>query len=193
MTIKNHTLEDSQILTRLNEGDKEAFNLLYSKYWSFVYNHAFKRIPKSNLAEDVVQEVFTQLWLRKSYEDIKNLPGYFYIATRNQVFKIQRKERFYFPVEEIFEEINGQFESADSILLYKELLFAYQQMLDKLSPQQKQIFEMKYQQNLEINEIAEKLNISPKTVRNQLGRALSRLRAAINLISILIILTNIKL
>lgn len=187
-----HSLEDSLLLSRLRDGDKLAFDSLYSKYWLMVYNQSKKRLGQEYLAEEVVQEVFTQFWIRRSKDEIKNLPGYFYIATRNQVFKIQKREQLYFPVEEILDELKGHYDSADSELLYKELYNAYLQLLNKLSPQQKEIYEMKFHENLEVHEIAERLNISQKTVRNQLGRALSRLRSALNLISFLLVIIHIK-
>jgi len=157
-----HTVEDTLLLARLKDSDKKAFDSLYTKYWEFVFNNAYKRLTNVILAEDVVQEVFAQLWLRRTQEAIKNLPAYFYIAARNQVYKLQRKEQQYVPVTEIVEEVKSQYESADAQLLYKELLAAYKGLVERLPPQQREIFEMKYNENLEAKEIAERLQVSPK-------------------------------
>ncbi|GAA4806937.1 RNA polymerase sigma-70 factor [Olivibacter ginsenosidimutans] len=173
-------------------GDKSAFQALYTKYWDMVFNNAYKRLGNLNLSEDVVQEVFSQLWLRREQEQIRNLPAYLYIATRNQVYKLQRKEQIYIPITEIAEELRLQRESADAQILYKELLETYRQLIEHLPPQQREIFKLRYDENLETNEIAEQLKISPKTVRNQLGRALSRLKTAFTFLLILTIYMLLK-
>ncbi|WP_028297255.1 RNA polymerase sigma factor [Olivibacter sitiensis] len=176
MARQSVVLEDSELLSKLRDDNRHAFNLLYDKYWEFVYNNALKRLVDHTLAEDVVQEVFTQLWLRKHLDDIKNLPAYFYIATRNQVFKLQKREGKYIPVEEIAQELLVTHENAEAKLLYKELQMAYQQLIANLPPQQQLIYELKYNKGLSTEEIASMLNLSPKTVRNQLGRTLNRIR-----------------
>lgn len=76
MSVHVHTVEDTLLLARLKDSDKKAFDSLYTKYWEFVFNNAYKRLTNVNLAEDVVQEVFAQLWLRRTQEAIKNLPAY---------------------------------------------------------------------------------------------------------------------
>ncbi|WP_345234893.1 RNA polymerase sigma factor [Olivibacter ginsenosidimutans] len=186
------TPEDMLWLVRLKMGDKSAFQALYTKYWDMVFNNAYKRLGNLNLSEDVVQEVFSQLWLRREQEQIRNLPAYLYIATRNQVYKLQRKEQIYIPITEIAEELRLQRESADAQILYKELLETYRQLIEHLPPQQREIFKLRYDENLETNEIAEQLKISPKTVRNQLGRALSRLKTAFTFLLILTIYMLLK-
>lgn len=187
MARQNVVLEDSELLSKLKGKDRHAFNLLYDKYWEFVFNNAIKRLTNPDLAEDVVQEVFTQLWLREHLDDIKNLPAYFYVATRNQVFKLQKREGKYVPVEEIEQELLVNNENAEAMLLYKELQIAYEKLIDSLPSQQQLIYQMKYNQGLSTTEIASLLNLSPKTVRNQLGRTVNRIR---NSLTIFIVVFN---
>lgn len=172
-------LEDSELLLQLNTQNRLAFDELYDRHFKFVYNSAFKRLNDADRSADVAQEVFVQLWTRKSTAPIDNLPAYLFTLVRNNVFKLLEREQRYQPLPELFDQWDGRTGNADAVLLYREFVVAFEQLVDSLSPQQKIIFRMRYEQELSPAEIAQKLDLSPKTVRNQLGKALLRLKSAV--------------
>jgi len=174
--------EDQLLLMQAGGGNQNAFDKLYRKYWKFVYSAAYKRLSDHTYAADIAQDVFTQLWGQLSAPEspaIENLKAYLYIAVRNNVFKWMERERKYVPIPDLLMELGSQTGRADAQLLYEELNKAYQTLLECLPAQQQTIFRMRYQNDLSSEQIANVLNLSPKTVRNQLGRALQKIKTAL--------------
>lgn len=86
---------DQELLTKLNNGNRVAFDMLHNKYWKQVYNTAYKKINNTELAQDIAQDVFIQLWIREDKTPILNLPAYLQVSARNGVFKQLEKESKY--------------------------------------------------------------------------------------------------
>ncbi len=72
------TYDERDLLLRLGNGDEAAFRELYAHYWKKLYNAAFKRIADSTIVKDILQDVFLQVWLRRTSLKIDNLDAYFY-------------------------------------------------------------------------------------------------------------------
>ncbi|MEJ2882046.1 RNA polymerase sigma factor [Pedobacter sp. GR22-6] len=178
---------DTELLLRLGNGDKHAFDILYNRYWKQVFNAAYKRLGDREQAQDIAQDVFIQLWTRASKAPIDNLSGYLMVATRNGVFKKMEKEAKYSALPESVHQMESA-TGADSGVLHQEFLFAFQALIETLPPQQRLIFKMRFEEELNSHQIAEKLEISVKTVRNQLGKALATLRSSLLLIHVLLFL-----
>jgi len=62
------SLTDSQLADLLHEGDEGAFNEIYKRFWKKIYNESYKRLKDAELAEDVVQDVFADLWIKERVE-----------------------------------------------------------------------------------------------------------------------------
>ena len=178
---------DTELLLRLGNGDKHAFDILYNRYWKQVFNAAYKRLGDREQAQDIAQDVFIQLWTRASKAPIDNLSGYLMVATRNGVFKKMEKEAKYSALPESVHQMESA-TGADSGVLHQEFLIAFQALIETLPPQQRLIFKMRFEEELNSQQIAEKLEISVKTVRNQLGKALATLRSSLLLIHVLLFL-----
>jgi len=180
-----HSAEDTTLLLQLSEGSKHAFDILYDKYWQQVYNAAYKRINKSEQAQDIAQDVFVQLWIRGNKSPIENLPAYLFVAARNSVFKHLEKEGKYSALPETADQLEDPLDRADADLLHEEFLKAFNELINALPAQQGMIFKMRFEEDLTSQQIADLLQISPKTVRNQLGKALSTLRSSLFLYCLL--------
>jgi RNA polymerase sigma factor (sigma-70 family) len=183
-----NSAEDSKLLARMSEGSKPAFDALYNRHWKLVYHSAFKRLNDPDKAQDVAQDVFVQLWTRGNKSVIENLPAYLLVSARNGVFKVIEKEARItaIPVDTT-PEIESPFDRADAAMLHKEFLEAFNKLVDALPAQQRLIFKMRFEEDLSSVQIADALNISPKTVRNQLGKVLSTLRRSLMVMNILFI------
>lgn len=173
---------DKELLQKLYSGDSYAFDALYANHWDKVYAQAYKRLQNSELAKDITQEVFVSLWARREINQIDNLPAYFFTAVRNNVFKVQRKQALFTPVNTLMEELYVSPNQADALLLENEFFKSLGSLIETLPPAQQQIFKMRYQMELSTQEIADQLQISIKTVQNQLGRALAQLRTIMKLL-----------
>jgi len=180
--------DDAVLLAQLNVGSKSAFDVLYNRHWELVYRSAYKRLNDAEKAQDVAQDVFVQLWIRGNKSLIENLPAYLLVSARNGVFKVMEKEARHIdiPVDSA-PEIESLFDRADAGILHGEFLAAFHQLVEALPAQQRIIFKMRFEEELGSQQIADILDIAPKTVRNQLGKALSTLRKSLLMINTLLI------
>jgi len=183
--------EDKLLLHQLRQGSTHAYRALYEKYWEQTYNQAYKRLRDHDEAEDITQDVFLQLWLKREGTVIENLAAYLFVATRNSVYSYLSKADRFAPVNELLYQLEAHGDQADARLLKTEFLVAYEALIGTLPAAQQTIFRMRYQQDLSPGEIAGILDVSPKTVRNQLGKALSKVKSSLGLLSILFLLLPI--
>lgn len=182
---KSHSMEDTLLLSQMREGKKCGFDSLYEKYKKDVFNEAYYRLNDTDLAKDITQDVFTSLWIKGAENVISNLPGYLYVSVKNNVFRLMQRQNKFVPISDLLMELTSNSNRPDANLLYNELFNAYQALVANLPVQQRVIYRMRYDEQLSPDEIAEKLKLSPKTVRNHLGRALLRIRFAFLLVQLL--------
>jgi RNA polymerase sigma-70 factor, ECF subfamily len=168
-----------QLAIRIQLGDEHAFELMFRKYFVHLCCFANKFVDDPDLAQEIVQDVFTKIW--ENREDIDPelpLKGYLFKIVRNlSLNKLQRRK-----VESKYTEIYKQVYSDHSEFSVHESLLARELenniaiAIDKLPAQCKKIFELSRSEGLKYSEIATTLNISVKTVETQMSRALKSLR-----------------
>jgi RNA polymerase sigma-70 factor (family 1) len=184
----NHT-DDVLLLQLIEQGSKHAFNVLYEKYWEKAYNDAYKRLKDSDQAKDIVQEIFTHIWLKRETLHIDNLPAYLNVAVRNRVLKFIEKQKNTSPFFDILENMPASSSRTDCDLLWKEFLVAYEALLNTLPAKRQTIFRLHFQEDIPTKDIAKELGISRKTVQNQLGKAVEKLKISLSpLLPLLIVL-----
>ena len=167
--------DDKVLLLQLQEGKRTAFNILYNKYWELAYSNAYKRLKDEDQSKDIVQEIFVSIWVNR-HNPISNLPAYLSISVRNQVFKLAAKNKNLTPYLDVFENIPDQHDRADSNILWQEFQAAYERLLLTLPPKRQQIFRLRFHDDIPTKAIATQMQISRKTVQNQLGKAIEQLR-----------------
>ncbi|WP_353137911.1 sigma-70 family RNA polymerase sigma factor [Pseudopedobacter sp.] len=160
-----YTLED--LLVDIKADDSRAFDELYARTWKELYIKAYSKLKHEDLAKDIVQEIFVDLWNKRHVKAINNVKAYLAQSVKFKVLDEFRKNRYEFiEIENFTEEIKENV-YADSKLLDKEFFASLKDWIDSLPHKRKEIFRLKYQEGLSNKEIALKLNISPKTVQNQ--------------------------
>jgi RNA polymerase sigma-70 factor (family 1) len=179
---------DEHLLLRMQYGNSQAFDLLYEKYWEKTFLEAYKRLKNTEQSKDIVQDIFTDIWLRREIVQITNLPGYLQVAVRNRVFKLLEKQKRSHPFFDAIENLPALHHLADSNLLWKELAASYDALIATLPPKRQQIFKMRFQEDLTTSEIATALRVSRKTVQNQLTRAIDQLKISLSHIFLFLIL-----
>ena len=186
-------LDDKKLLQQIEEGSKGAFALLYDKYWGKAYSDAYKRIKDADQAKDIVQEIFTHIWIKRESTHIDNISAYLNIAVRNSVIKIVAKQKLTDPFFSALENIVFAEAEADTDLIWKELLLSYEALLNTLPPQRQTIFRLRYKNDLSTSDIASHMGLSRKTVQNQLRLATEQIKLTImHLFSLLSILHLLK-
>jgi RNA polymerase sigma-70 factor (ECF subfamily) len=177
--IESDFIDDVLLLRQTEQGSKQAFNLLYEKHWGKAYAEAYKRLKDSDQAKDIVQEIFTHIWLKRESLHIDNLQAYLNTAIRNKVFKLVEKQKYIHPFFDILEDMPATGLQADDNLLWKEFLTTYEALLNALPPKRQIIFRLHFQQDLSTKNIATQLGVTRKTVQNQLGKAIEKLKVSL--------------
>lgn len=159
-------------------GDLSAFTAIYIRYHGVLYSHAYKRLPDREELKDILQDIFIYIWNnRESINFNVNLQAYLYTAVRNKILNVFQSQKFKSDYITSFEELVVNNEPIpDEALRHKELISIIDAEVSALPPQMRLIFELSRNANLSHKEIAEKLNISPLTVRKQVNNSLKILR-----------------
>ena len=187
------------LLERVANGDGKAFHQLYDHYQNQVFYFGFKFLKSATLAEDVLQEVFSKIWInRKMLVELDNFSKYLNTLTLNHIYNQLRRKA----CEETF--LHGQFlkvknnrEEAFSSVDLHELEGLLGKAVNQLPPQQKKVFELSRMQGLKHVEIARQLNISGETVKKHIMEALRNVKSYLashgqTEVSILLLLLFIK-
>lgn len=170
---------DALLLQRMRNDDREAFNVLFGKYWAWMYDKAFKRLKDPVAAKDIVQDIFVYLWVNR-HQVITNLPAYLHVSVRNRVLQSLRakknREAFLDPADRIFDNLLSNDPTA---LQRKEFYHSFEKLVSSLPPKRQEIFRLRYNEELNTRDIALKMGLTQKTVQNQLGKAVDKLRVAL--------------
>jgi RNA polymerase sigma-70 factor (ECF subfamily) len=151
----------------------EIFEETYTQYWKKLTAFSYTMTQDSDLAQNIVQDVFIDLWERKEELNINAIENYLFRAVKNQVFKHYQNNRFDKTVlEDKFEDyVIDHFTTIDPEIM--DLLYS---LLDKLPEKRKEVLLMYKMQDMTIDQIAEELEISKQTVKNQISSGLKQLR-----------------
>jgi len=168
---------ENQIFQLIKTGDKSAFETLFKAHYSHLCAYAKTFLIDLDAAQDLVQEFLFQLWQKREELPVDVHPAaYLFKSIQNRCLnvlkhrKIQDKHRD-FTINSVREHENTELEQETN-----ELHEKIRQTIDKLPPERRKVFVMHRYEEMKYREIAEKLNISIKTVENQIGKALSFLR-----------------
>jgi len=170
---------DDDLIGLLRQDDVSAFTAIHSRYYGVLYQHAYKRLSDRDAVKDILQELFICLWDQRESIEIKgSLQGYLCTAVRNKVLNVFKHEKVksdYIASLMNFEQTCQS--TTDENLRNKELIALVNAEVSTLPPKMRLVFELSRDSNLSHNEIAEKLEISPLTVRKQVNNSLKILRA----------------
>lgn len=176
-------LFDFELVDLLKDDDHRAFTALYDRYWAKLYTVAYHRINSASDSEDIVQEVFFSLWKRRAILDLKNgISTYLSMAVKYQVINRLAREE----VKQVYRDVVAGSTDADenSVELWlteKELMQKLEQCIHKLPEKCRLVFEMSRKEGKSTKQIAEKLDISQKTVEAHMTKALSTLRSGMKI------------
>lgn len=163
-----------QLVFDLSKGDEKAFEKLYGLFSEKIY-HVSRRMNLSHEdAEGVVQEVFLKIWKKREKLDPQlSINAYMISIVRSLVIKKAKKEARFFAFQNysipLYEFDRNS--SPEEEFIYSEFHHISEEIIAQLPAGQKQIFILRHFENLSVEEIAEKLNISRRTVENQIFRS----------------------
>lgn len=179
---------ESLLVHNLSKGNLLAFNTLFKEYSARLYRFAYGYLKSEPEAEELVQEVFTIIWEKRA--DLKaelSFKSFLFTIAFNIIRKHFRTKAY---LSEYFKTgINHEMDMQTSQKITYDSLHQYlTELVNQMPERRKEIFIKSRFEGLNIKEIAEKLNISHKTVENQLTEALKFIRTNLNRESIPVIL-----
>jgi len=164
-------MNEKEILLAFIQGDKKAFENLYSLYWKQVYNFACLYITTTEDVEEVVQDVFLKLWNAREMICVdRNFKGYLFIVTRNIIFNESKRkinERAY--QETVLNVLENESFDLESEIDANDLKSYIDLLIEEMPPRRKEIFILSRKEHLSYKEIAERLSISDRTVEKQIS------------------------
>ena len=163
--------------------DQQAYKELFTSFYSYLFHFAFAIVKSKESAEEVVSDVFIKIWeKREALEKISSLKVYLYVATRNVAFNYADKQKRFATnnIEDFPIEFKSRYFDPEQLLITAEMVSIIKNEINKLPPKCKAIFKLVKEDGLKYKEVAEILNISPKTVENQLAIALRKIGTAIS-------------
>ncbi|RYE11785.1 MAG: RNA polymerase sigma-70 factor [Sphingobacteriales bacterium] len=168
---------DTKLLELIRFDDRNAFELLYNRYSSTVFHVAYNLFRDKDVCEDLVQELFIDLWFKRYQLNIDNLPAYLKVAIRNRVLVYLRTQKATLDVYTI-DKMMEQY-TTDSKLMQDDIARLLEEGIAHLPAKCRQIFILSRKEYLSNKEIASRLDLSIKTVENQITIALRHLRTGL--------------
>jgi len=172
-----NTYNERELLLSLAKGNDNAFAGVFHHYRHRIYAIAFRLLGSASQAEDTVQDVFLKMWLkRQELHEISHFKAYLFTVTRNHIFnslKLLAREQL----------MESELSAAvvphvkDAAIIHKEYEQILQNAIAQLSPQQELIYKLSREEGLKRNEIADRLQLSPETIKVHLANAMRSIRA----------------
>lgn len=176
-----HKLTDEQLTALLKKGDEQSFTEIYRRYAPKLASFASSKLYNLDDAKDILHDLFVKLWeSREELQITSNLQSYLFSIIRHRIIDKIRKNITREEYAVLAQRLVISFEqSAERQLEARELQQSIEKLLQELSPRVREIYGLSREDGLSNREIAEKLNLSEQTVKNQLSAALKHLKKAV--------------
>jgi RNA polymerase sigma-70 factor (ECF subfamily) len=191
---------EMDLLDKVSQGDEKAFGEIFHLYRNKVYTIAFRLTVASPVAEEILLDVFLQVWLkREELKEVKHFKAWLFTITRNRTFSMLKQmaaQKMAIPMPEDGDELLlHATEHPGEHLQEKEYRQILRQAVTRLSPQQKKVYTLIKEQGLKREEAASALNIAPETVKRHLSEAMHFIRvyclARLGMLAALILLKEL--
>ncbi|MBL7967072.1 MAG: RNA polymerase sigma-70 factor [Prolixibacteraceae bacterium] len=177
--MKNATSHnEQQLISLLRGGSQDAFEQLFDSYSQKLYRFSYSYLKAEAEAEEIVQDVFLKLWEnRDKLRNETSFQSYLFTiafnAIRKHFNKKTRDERFRANLLELLSEENPSLENHSD---FETLVARLDQLIEAMPSRRKEIFLKRKKEGKSISEIALDMDISPKTVENQITEAMNYLK-----------------
>ena len=171
---------DDTAIEALKNGDRKAHNWIYNQYFNQLFIRAKQIVENRETAEDIVHDVFTKLWEKREKIDITtSLKAYLFWSVRNFCLNHIAHINVERDYADGFLQENSEASYCDnpeSILEAKETESSIFEVFDTLPKQCKEVFLLRFEEELQYDEIASRLGISMGAVKSQIYRAKTKLQ-----------------
>ena len=168
--------KDTNLSKKITGIDVKKFEEIYQRYSSKMLLYALNIVKEKEVCEDIIQNIFIDLWSKRDSATIDNIEAYLFTAVKFQIFKYFRDSKF---SNEDLTRLNlvEVSVSASKILEYQDLELAIKNSVSQLPTRCKEIFELSRFEHKSNQEIADLLGVSLQAVKNQISKALTSIRS----------------
>ncbi|WP_074240133.1 RNA polymerase sigma factor [Chitinophaga niabensis] len=196
MTDKTIQYDEAALIAGLHRGSEQAFEMLWQHFYKRVLYFSRRFVPETD-AQDITTEVFVQLWNKRAdFHTIGKVANFLFIAVRNRCYNLVRDRQIHdghiAELAELMENDRGD------LLLEQvrvELVKLISEQVRQLPEKTRRVFLLSFEEGLKPSQIAERLGVSVKTVKNQKLSAIKLLKSALQqhpLESVLLFLLEIE-
>jgi RNA polymerase sigma-70 factor (family 1) len=164
--------------------DVAAYKKLFFHFFQPLKSFSYSITKSKETAEEVVSDIYIEIWARrKQLQEIEDLKMYLYISVRNASLRRlkQTQKTSVLSLDDLEVEFASNDPDAENNIITNELAEKIERAIESLPQQCKIIFKLARQDKLKYKEIAQLLNISVKTIDNQLSTALKKIASVLNL------------
>ena len=172
--------EDFALWNQFLEGDEKAYLYIYKLYAQDMYSYGMLFTTNSELVKDCLHDVFIKIHRnRKKLSQVDNIRLYLLKAMKNYLFDVFDKKKELFHNDTIEPVFSPEYTIEDKIIRQEELHYQsrkIRQMLESLTPRQKEVLYYIYMKNLTYDEIGEIMQMNYQSVLNLIQRSIKKLR-----------------
>ncbi len=162
--------------------DQKAYEELYVSLYKYLYNFAWSFIKSKQLAEEIVSDVFIKVWQKRdTLDSIDNLKVYLYVATKNMSLNYLGKTKTlsFADISALSAELISTYADPEQLLITSDMMGLINHAIDQLPSRCRLIFKLVKEDKMKCREVAEVLQLSPKTVENQVAIAVKKIGNAV--------------
>ena len=171
---------DRNLVLNVKNGDENSFNLLYKKYYKSLLYFSLKYLKSKEDSEEIVQNTFFKIWdLRADLNENFNFRAYLFQIAVNDIYNKLKKNIHEKKYHDYIKDASSDpefYAVSDNRFDFQDILALVKKVIDKFPPQRKLIFNLKKIEGFSNEEIAKMLNISIRTIENQVFRGVKHLR-----------------
>lgn len=180
--------DEKALLAEIAAGGEDAFRKLFDLYKERFYAVVLKMTRSDEIAQDIVQDVFMNIWNKRAgLVNVDNPSSYFFTAVYRRVYHHYRKVALERKLLQEAPTVKESVNTTDEMVFARESNELISQAISKLPPQQQLVFKLTKQKGLSREDIAQQLKISPNTVKNHLADAIKFIRAFLGNPNLLIV------
>jgi RNA polymerase sigma factor (sigma-70 family) len=187
-----NTYSDDQLIALLKASDEKGFDVLYDRYADKMFLAAYNKLKDNQQSQEVVHDVFLNIWKNRTDCQITNVAAYLKQAVRLRVINVILRKKSH-PFFDLFDSIIQSPFEADHPILKKDLIYLIESWIKTFPENRRKIFVKHYFEGLSHLEIAKEMELSPKTIQNQLSISIQHLKSNFaHLMSVIAVLSFFK-
>ncbi|GLU51336.1 RNA polymerase sigma factor [Dyadobacter frigoris] len=178
-------IEDIELWKSFKDGQQTAFSLLYRRYVTVLYKYGLKITPDNELVEDVIQDLFVDLWKsRENLTDPDSVKYYLFTVLRRKIVRCINSSGNTEQLDDENQKHVIHVESVEHLIVNEEesgiLVSSIQHAVSNLPARQQEVINLRYFHNFSHPEISDMMGISLQSVHNTLQKAMKSLQQQIN-------------